>query len=261
MIESLFVFALGLCIGSFLNVLILRTKEEKSLSGRSQCMTCKMELKAIDLIPVVSFLALRGKCRQCGSAISVQYPLVEFATGLLFLIFFLRFGQGITIGGDWMQGMEGINLLRVLFFISVLVVLFVYDLKYYLILDRFTVPAVVIAVLLNLWIGIPLWSIAVASVGLALFFFAQYAISRGRWIGGGDIRMGALMGAMLGFPQALVALFLSYAIGAIVGLFLLGSNKSEWKTQVPFGTFLSASTIITLLFGEPLLNWYLGLLG
>lgn len=259
MAGALISFVLGLSVGSFLNVVVLRTNAGTGVGGRSRCTACHAKIAPRDLIPLVSFLALGGKCRSCGTAISWQYPLVEFATGLLFFTFYLRFmfGFGLPAGLAPMQSVA--FFLRDLAFVTYLVLLFTYDLKYSLILDRFTVPAMAVALGFNLWIGLfhP-YDLALGGAILGGFFLAQYLFSKGRWIGGGDIRLGVLMGFMLGWQHALGALFIAYAVGALVGLVLIQREKAAWQTQVPFGTFLTLATLVMLLFGEPIMRWYLG---
>lgn len=259
MMGALLAFVVGLSVGSFLNVVILRTNAGQSLGGRSRCLSCKAEIAPKDLIPLVSFLALRGKCRSCGTPISWQYPLVEFGTGLLFFTFYLRFMFGFGLPGGLAPMQSVAFFLRDLVFVSYLVLLFVYDLKFSLILDRFTVPAMAIAFGLNLWVGtFHPYDLALGGAILGGFFLVQYLFSKGRWIGGGDIRLGVLMGFMLGWKDALGALFIAYALGAAVGLVLIHREKAAWQTQVPFGTFLTLATIVMLLFGKPILAWYSG---
>lgn len=255
-----FVFLIGLCVGSFLNVVIFRTRNERSIvRGRSRCTVCQIELKPTELVPVFSFLFLRGRCRMCASKISLQYPLVEFVTGSLFLLFFLRYTQGFALQ-DYINSTNiGIAFLRDIVFVAFLVIVFVYDLRYVEILDRFTVPAMGFALVMNLLLGVDAKSMLLGAAVLGGFFLIQYTVSKGRWVGGGDIRMGLLMGLMLGLRDGLMALFVAYMIGAAFGLLLIVSKRANWKTAIPFGTFLSIATLIVLLFGKPMLYWYLGL--
>lgn len=242
------VFLLGLCVGSFLNVAIFRIHEGESVvRGRSKCQTCEEPIDARDLVPVLSYLILKGRCRRCQSVLSWQYPIVELVTGILFLMAFYRSGLSLTFARDAV-------------FVSYLIIIFVYDLRHMLIIDRFTIPAMIFAVIVNLWLGvIPAWSIFAGGLALAAFFWIQFLISKGTWVGGGDIRMGALMGFMLGLEQGFVALFIAYVLGAIVGVGLLVSGRASRKTPIPFGTFLATATLIVLFVGENLVDWYLGL--
>ncbi len=238
---------IGICIGSFLNAAIFRVQDETSVwKGRSKCMKCQEPIGWQDLIPVVSYLRLRGRCRKCEQVIDWQYPVVELVTGLLFLIAYV------------LTPFSFVLLLRNWIFIFYLVIIFVYDLRYMYILDRFTIPAMILAIIANLWIGsISPTSFLIGAVVLGGFFLGQFLLSKGTWIGGGDIRMGVLMGLMLGLEQGLVALFLAYVIGALVSISLLITGKVTRKTAIPFGTFLTLATLIALFFGRDLLNWYL----
>ncbi len=256
---ALLLFAVGVCVGSFLNVLVFRTRDGEALTGRSRCLTCEKPIAWHDLIPVASFFALRGRCRSCQGVISWQYPLVELVTGVLFLLFYLRYATSTFLPDAASAGNLWLFLLRDLTFSVFLIIVFVYDLRYALILDRFTIPGMIVATILNLWLGLPIWSLLAGGVVLGGFFLFQYLVSRGAWVGDGDIRMGALMGLMLGFRDGMVALFLSYVIGAVFGLFLLATRKATPKTQIPFGTFLSVGALVTLLFGERIIEWYVGL--
>lgn len=241
MITALF----GLAIGSFLNVVVLRTQAKVSWLGRSYCPQCTTQLLWYELLPVVSFMALRGQCRHCTQSISWQYPLVESATAILFAVF-----------GYWFWS-EPLHMVVYLFFVTLLIVLFVYDLRYYLLPDRFTLPGIVLGVIGSQFLGITLLdSIIGMSVG-ASFFLVQFLWSRGRWVGGGDVRLGAVMGAMLGWPTIIVALLLAYAIGTVVAVILLILRKTNMQGRLPFGTCLTSATIIALLFGPQLLYWYL----
>ncbi|NQV90018.1 prepilin peptidase [Candidatus Uhrbacteria bacterium] len=254
----LFIFIVGVCIGSFLNVAIFRTHEDESIvRGRSKCQTCEVSIGAQDLVPILSYLRLKGRCRSCKSVVSWQYPVVELATGMLFLLMYLTIDWNIPYN----LGLQDMMLLlfRNWVFVSYLVLIFVYDLRHMLILDRFTIPAMIFAVLANLWLGvIPGWSVLVGGLVIGGFFWLQFTISKGVWVGGGDIRMGALMGFMLGIEQGFVALFLAYVLGALIGVGLLVSKVVTRKTQVPFGTFLAVATVLTLIIGQPMIDWYLG---
>ncbi|MBU1146490.1 prepilin peptidase [Patescibacteria group bacterium] len=251
------VFIFGLIIGSFLNVVIWRLHSEESvLTGRSHCPKCRHVLGPIELIPVLSFLIQKGKCRHCGKSISWQYPLVEFSAAILFLFAYLPYDLRLTTYNFFLLAREW-------FMISVMIIVFVYDLKYYLILDKIIYPAaalVFVTLPLIYGGGISWWGIfgpIVAAILGGGFFLLQYLISKGKWIGGGDIKMGALMGLILGLGGLGVALFFAYVVGAIVGLILVAGKIKKMKSQVPFGTFLAAGTVFAIFFGEKILNWYL----
>lgn len=240
-----FVFMLGVCIGSFLNCLIYRLEHNKKITGRSFCPHCKHKLSWQDLFPVFSFLFLSSKCRYCKKKISWQYPLVEVLTGLVFLLIF-NFST-----------LNFLNLTFLFYIVSSLIVIFVYDLRHYIIPDKVLFPAIIISLFYNLinWQNIinSLLAVIIAS-GFFLFIFL---ISQGHWMGFGDVKLAILMGLLLGFPNILVALFLAFFFGAIIGVILMGFEKKSLKSEIPFGPFLIIGTFIAILFGSQIVNWYL----
>ena len=253
-----FVFAFGAVIGSFLNCVIWRLRTKESfLRGRSYCPKCRHVLAAADLVPLLSFLLLRGKCRYCSLRIDPSYFLIESATGLLFLLVALvSFPAGAASIG--MTAMA--ELLLGWFLVAVLVIVFVFDLRYMLIPRSLTLPAAALAFAANIALGD---DILMAAIGIAVgggFFWLQRVLSQGKWIGGGDVYLGLLMGAALGFPLVLVALFFAYVIGAVFGVSMMAVRRKSMKSEIPFGTFLSAATIFTMLYGQTVLDWYLGML-
>jgi leader peptidase (prepilin peptidase)/N-methyltransferase len=252
-----FIFAFGAIIGSFLNAVIFRLWTKESIAGgRSHCMACRHTLGPLDLVPIVSWLLLRGKCRYCEAAISRQYLAVEAVTGAAFVL-----AANATLGVE--SAGDAVQLSTLLLYwaaASVLIIVFVYDLKYMLILRSVTFPAAIIAALANLWLGMSWMSILGGVATGGGFFLLQRAVSRGTWVGGGDVNLGWFMGALLGWPMVAVALFMSYVMGAVVGVGLLAGKKAGMRTEVPFGTFLSVGTFVTLLWGKDILGWYLGLL-
>jgi len=271
---NVFIFLFGLIVGSFLNCVIYRLAFPR---GRSFCPHCKHILSWKDLIPILSFLILRGRCRYCGKKISWQYSLVELATALLFLLIF-NFSR---FAGSRAAGQFPLFNLCFLFIVSCfLIVIFVYDLKHYIIPDRIIFPAIIITILYRLfeilnfghWDLFGIWDFGfgiagpiinplAAGMGGAMFFLIIFLISRGKWLGFGDVKLAFLMGLFLGFPDILVALFLAFFIGAIIGLGLIFAKKKTLKSEVPFGPFLVAGTFIALFWGQEIIRWYFGLLG
>jgi leader peptidase (prepilin peptidase)/N-methyltransferase len=248
---QIFVFLLGLCIGSFLNCFIYRLEQKKSLKGRSFCPRCKHTLSWKDLFPVFSFLFLKGRCRYCKKQISVQYPLVELMTGLIFVLILNKF-----------QISNFINLIFLFYISSVLIIIFVYDLKHCLIPDKVLFPAIAITLIYNLippydWqhIFYNFLAVLIASG----FFLIIFLISRGKWMGFGDVKLAVLMGLLLGLPGVLVALFLAFFFGAIIGVILMVFEKKSLKSEIPFGPFLIAGTLIVMLWGSQIINWYMRL--
>jgi len=266
-----FIFLLGLIVGSFLNCLIWRLHKKESMLGRSYCPKCRHKIAWYDNIPLLSFLLLKGKCRHCQKKISIQYPLVELITGVLFVMAFvinihypLSELYPLSIIHYPLLKLYTFNFIlstiKLWFVISVMIIIFIYDLRWYLILDIVTLPACLIVLLLNYFLGFSLWNLLISGIIGSSFFLFQFIISRGKWIGGGDIRLGLLMGFIFGWPQVILAIFLGYFIGSIVGVRLIIAGKKQLGSQVPLGIFLSTSTIITLFWGQEILSWYLNLI-
>ncbi|MFA6307868.1 MAG: prepilin peptidase [Patescibacteria group bacterium] len=253
-----FVFILGLFIGSFLNVVILRLhRQESFIKGASKCLFCKHRLYPKDLVPLFSFLFLQGRCRYCKKRFSQQYPLVELATGLAFVLVFLKVIPSLDLTS--ISALQFLHLLDWWMIVGFLIIIFVYDLKYYLILDKVVWPAIVLAFFANLFLGFSILNLVLAAVIGGGFFLLQFVMSKGRWIGGGDIRLGVFMGVILGWPHILTALFISYILGSFISIFLLLGKRKEWGDKVPFGTFLALGTFVTMLWGSALMKGYLAL--
>jgi len=243
MLCSAFIFFLaGLILGSFLNSLAYSLYYKLPLWRRSFCPKCKKNIKIKDLMPLLSFIFLGGKCRFCKGKISWQYFVVELATGLVFVLFFVKYGA------------LNLFLCRDLFFALILIFLFVFDLKYYLILDKIVLPALILAIIVSLASGLGFLNLIIGILIGALFFGLQHIISKGSWVGEGDIKLGALIGAMLGWPLVILALALAYIIGGAVAVFLLASARKKFGDILPMGTFLTAAAIIVLLWGEDILR-------
>ena len=245
---TLLIAILGLIVGSFLNAVIHRLHFLGSVvSGRSACPRCGHRLAARDLIPVLSFIWLSGRCRFCGREISWQYPLVEALTAGIFVLFYLKIG--------WRT-----ELAPAMVFASTLIVIGVFDFKHYLILDKVLLPLAAAAILWNFF-GDSLVAGLVSGLGLALFFGLQYVLSRGRWIGLGDVKLGFVLGNILPWPLSLCMLMLAYFSGAMTGVALVVFGKKQISSRLPFGSFLAFSAIITMLWGDKIVAWYGGLIG
>jgi leader peptidase (prepilin peptidase) / N-methyltransferase len=250
-------FIFGLIIGSFLNVVILRLPKEQTLSGRSECPKCKHELQPLDLVPVFSYLFLRGKCRYCKAKISPRYMIIELVTGLLFALASLVF-----VPVDLVSTLE---LIRVLFITSVLIAVFVIDFEHYLILDAIVYPSIIVLALMSLGIdlasGSSLFVTGIfAALALSLFFGSIYHFSGGEWMGFGDVKFALFLG--FATPGLLVFGMLLFAslLGSIVGILLILLKGKNMKTEIPFGTFLSVSCIILVYFGSQIFSWYFELI-
>lgn len=264
----LVLFVIGLIVGSFLNVVICRLNTQESIiKKRSYCPHCKKKLAWHELIPLMSFLLQAGRCKKCNQKISWQYPLVELASGILFVSVF-EFVISYKLIADWQSI---VALLFWLFTVSCLIIIFVYDLKHYIIPDKIIYPAIIIAFLYQLQdsffnfkfsidFQFPIFNYLLASLIAGLFFFIIVLISNGKWMGMGDVKLAVFMGLVLGWPNILAALFLAFLAGAFVCLILIILSKKSLKSEVPFAPFLTASTLITIFWGEALINWYFNLL-
>lgn len=246
----------GAAIGSFINAAVFRLYRDLPIvNARSRCVHCETTLLWYHLVPLVSYVVLRGACSACRKPIPLQYALVEAATALLFAI---ETWMWLQAGGFDLHA--GVLLARDLVAIGALVFLFVYDYQYSLLPDVVTVPAALLLAAASWYITGNWVSVVIGMTVGAGFFALQYAVSGGRWIGGGDIRLGAVMGALLGWPLVLVALFLSYVLGSVVAVWLLATKRKRAGQTIPFGTFLAVGTVLTLWVGMPILHWYLGFL-
>lgn len=262
------VFVFGLMVGSFLNCVIYRLeKEESFLKGRSYCPHCKHVLSWQDLIPILSFFVLKRKCRYCQKPISWQYPLVELFTGLIFVLVFNSPPHQI-FGGGFNQ-FTNFHLLTFIYYLAIssfLIVVFVYDLKHSLIPDAIIYPAIFVVFLYRLLeiyeFGSfqSLISPLISAFSASLFFLAIVLVSRGKWMGTGDIWLAFLMGLILGWPNILVALSLAFFIGAIIGTGLIMGGRKTLKSETPFGPFLVIGTFLAMFWGEKIVNWYLNFL-
>jgi prepilin signal peptidase PulO-like enzyme (type II secretory pathway) len=253
-----FVFIFGLCIGSFLNCVIYRLEKQKSLKGRSFCPNCKHTLSFKDLFPVFSFLFLGGKCRYCRKKISAQYPLVEISTGILFVLIFWKLGFGWSLRfGFW----DFIKLGFWFYIASALIVIFIYDLKHYIIPDKVLFPAILITLIFNFqFLIFNEFSIFISSIIAVVvasgFFFIIWLVSGGRAMGFGDVKLAILMGLLLVWPNVLTALFLAFFFGAIIGIILMVVEKKSLKSEIPFGPFLIAGTFLAMFYGNQIIQWY-----
>ncbi len=262
----IFFFLLGLAVGSFLNSVIYRLDIGESLiKTRSHCPYCKKTLSWFELIPLMSFILQKGRCRHCKKPISLQYPLVELVTGALFWLVISNSKFLISNQIPISNAQFLIPVIFWLFVISCLIIIFVYDLKHYIIPDQVIYPAIIVAILYNLYLLFIthhslLFSNLLAAVIAGGFFLLIILISKGKWMGAGDAKLAVFMGLVLGWPKILLALFLAFLIGAFVSVILMILKKKTLKSEIPFGPFLAGATILTLFLGDALVDWYLGLL-
>ena len=244
------IFALGLLIGSFLNVVILRMNTGRSVVvGRSKCARCSRELAWYELIPVLSFLGLRGKCRTCKQPISFQYALVELVTAIVFVIIYTKI---VIVGGFTAAAIT--LFLFALIIASLLIVITVYDLRHKIIPDNMVYPFILLALLAIVWqsVLVPEFRILPALVEgavVALPFFLLWHFSKGRLMGFGDVKLMLGIGWLMGLTAGFTVLVLSFWIGGIIGLFLLALTRHYgMKSQIPFGPFLILGLFIVALW-------------
>ena len=242
---------LGLAVGSFLNVCIHRLPRHASIMRpRSRCPQCDYELRWYDNIPVVSYALLRGRCRQCGTRISVRYPIVEVLTLAVFLLHYAVFGWSALLAVR-------------LIFACALIVLFAIDLEHHLLPDAITLPGIAAGLIFSLvvppgivdsFIGTIVGGGVLWAIGEAYYRFAGQ-----EGMGGGDVKMLAMVGAFLGWKLVIVTLFLSSILGSVIGLVVIASRRGGMKYALPYGTFIALGALVASLYGEQIVNWYVGL--
>lgn len=239
-----FFFVLGLLIGSFINVVTLRFGFSETSRKRSQCQACQTTLRWYELVPLVSFLALRGRCRTCGSRLSYQYPLVEFGTGMVFAWSYATSSPLVGV-------LPSVSFIILLFFWSTFIALLIYDLRQTLVPTVFAAPLVFFAFLIRGGESLALLSpfaLYDAVVGAALLGGALLSIvliTRGKGMGMGDVYVAAALGVFFGIARGIEVITLAFWIGAVVGMLLLGLKKGfKMKSEVPFVPFLFTAALI-----------------
>lgn len=272
-----FLFVAGLCMGSFLLATVWRLhaqedgkkvrkavrdqlKQDKNTlsiaKGRSICEYCGHRLQLADLVPLVSWVLLRGRCRYCKHELSWQYPFAELLTGVLFVVSYLEWPLELHMRGS-------ILLFLWLLYLSGLIALAVYDIRWFILPNAILYPMIVgvivhraVDALLFLESASP---IREAVLGLLVgggFFYLLFTISKGVWIGGGDVKLGFFFGILLGPILAFVTIFLASMAASVVTLAMIAAGRMKRKQQLPFGPYLIAATIIVVLYGDTLVNWY-----
>jgi prepilin signal peptidase PulO-like enzyme (type II secretory pathway) len=246
---------LGLVVGSFLNVCIDRLPQNKSIAyPPSHCEACQHKLAAKDLIPIFSYIRLRGRCRYCQASIPRRILWVELATAVIFALLCWHYGLSAELG-------------VMIFYASLFIIIFVIDLEHSLILNKVVYPGMVAALLLALYpwpwfsesIGMRVAYAALGgAAGFAVFLLIAL-VSRGG-MGWGDVKLAALMGLATGFPLVFLAIIMAAILGGIVAVALMIAKKRTRRQTIPFGPFLALAAMVTLLWGSNILNWYLGLM-
>jgi leader peptidase (prepilin peptidase)/N-methyltransferase len=242
---------IGLVIGSFLNVCIHRLPRRTSIvSPGSQCPHCGYVLRWYDNVPVLSYVLLGGRCRGCKARISARYPIVELITMAVFV------AHGLVFGVD-------IILVPRLLFACALIVLFAIDLEHHLLLDVITLPGIVVGLAFSLLLppGIQSAVIGVLVGGGVLWLIgeAYYRYAGEEGMGGGDVKMLAMIGAFLGWKLAVLTLVFSSLAGSLVGLLVIATRRGGMKYALPYGTFLAIGALVASLFGDQIVAWYTGL--
>jgi len=243
-------FALaGLMIGSFLNVCISRLPKRASIMWpASHCTTCDRPLAWFENIPILSWLVLRGRCRTCQSRISIVYPLVELTTGVVFA------------GGALVYGLSPLLFVRLAFACS-LIVLFVIDLQHQILPNAITLPGIAAGFLASLFLP-PGWLsslIGILAGGGILWALAEayYRLRGIEGLGMGDVKMLAMIGAVLGWPLMLLTLVVASFAGSVVGVGMMAVGRGGMQAALPFGTFLALGALVAAVAGDPILSWYL----
>jgi len=250
----LFAFVFGMVVGSFLNVCICRIpKNESIVSPPSHCPGCSYQIRWYDNIPLVSYLLLKGKCRGCGAPISLQYPLVELLNGVLTLLLFLRFGPTLAFAALFLL-------------CSALVVITFIDIEHQIIPDEISLSGIVVGFVLSFFLKGHSWlnsllGILLGGGGLLLIAYTYQRLTGKDGMGGGDIKLLAMMGAFLGWKAVPFIIFASSLVGSLVGVSLMLIQKKDSKLAIPFGPYLAFGAVLYIFYGKSLIQWYLGLGG
>lgn len=244
------IFILGAIIGSFLNVCIYRIPLSESISyPPSHCTNCNAKLKWYDLIPMFSYLLLRGKCKYCKEKISLKYPMVEFLTAVVFVLTYINYGLSL-------------HFIKYNILWCFLIIISIIDLKFQDVYVRTTIPCIIIGVILgiieNMIYFTAFWNYLLGGV-VAGGIIALIVYTTGG-MGKGDIEIAALCGTFIGWKYSIMMIFLSFVIGSIIGLILIISKKRGRKDYIAFGPFLALSTLFTALYGGDILNLYVKLI-
>jgi leader peptidase (prepilin peptidase)/N-methyltransferase len=252
-LTEVFVFIFGICIGSFLNVCIYRLPEKKSIvHPRSMCPACGTLIRFYDNIPILSYLVLKGKCRQCSEGISFRYPVIEFISGIFAVGVYIKFGLGFEA-------------LIYYTFIAVLLAITFIDIDHQIIPDIISLPGIPIffaasLALPNITLVESILGILIGGGSLWLVAQAYYLLTRKEGMGGGDIKLLAMMGALIGWKGVLFTIFSASAVGTLAGMLVMLKTRKSMKLKIPFGPFLAIGAITYIFFGPQLIAWYFNLL-
>ncbi len=250
-INVVLIFILGLIVGSFSNVCIYRIpRNESIIYPASHCPKCRSNILAKDNIPLLSYILLKGRCRNCKSKISIQYPIVEFLTGLIYLIIYLIYGLSIQ------------SLIYIILSSALIIIAFI-DLNQQIVPDVISLPGMVIGFIISFFVPYILFTNSALGIfvggGIILIIgLAGSVIFKKEAMGGGDVKLAAMIGAFLGWRYIIISLFLGFFLGALAGIFLILSRIKSREDVVPFGPFIVLGSFITLLWGEKIISWYIG---
>jgi len=240
---------LGLIVGSFCNVCIYRIpKNESIIYPASHCPKCRTTIKPVDNIPLLSYILLKGRCRNCGSKISIQYPVVELLTGMIYLIIYLIYGLSIQ------------SLVYIILSSALIIIAFI-DLNEQIVPDVISLPGIGVGLILSFFV--PYLSFINSALGVVvgggiilIIALVGSMIFKKEAMGGGDVKLAAMIGAFLGWRYTIISLFLGFFLGALAGIFLILSKIKSKEDMVPFGPFIALGSLITLLWGEKIIAWY-----
>lgn len=289
-------FIFGTLIGSLVLCLAERSTSNQTFGGRSYCDKCRKTLSPIDLIPIISFFWLKGQCRNCHAKLSFWYPISEIIFGLFVGLIFLNSLPSGIILNNWLESFFVYsNIIFQVFILAVLITVFITDIKTGLIPDRITYPAVIITLLyLILIAGVKIyllfWGLRNSDIGkfllppysdyfyrhvqiliepltfgvvaaliLGFFFGTLILVTKGRGMGGGDLKLSVFIGLILGLPLSLLGIMLAFLSGSIVGIGLICFGKKKFGQTIPFGPFMSLGALIAFFWGNQILSWYLAL--
>jgi len=250
-INVVLIFILGLIVGSFSNVCIYRIpRNESIIYPASHCPKCRSNISPKDNIPLLSYILLKGRCRNCKSKISIQYPIVELLTGLIYLIIYLTYGLSIQ------------SLIYIILSSALIIIAFI-DLNEQVIPEVISLPGIVIGLILSFFVPYILFinsalGIVIGGGIILITRLAGSVIFKKEAMGRGDIKLAAMIGAFLGWRYIIISLFLGFFLGALAGIVLILSKIKSREDAIPFGPFIVLGSFITLLWGEKIMTWYMG---
>lgn len=250
-INAVLIFILGLIVGSFSNVCIFRIPRNESIMyPASHCPKCRSNISPKDNIPLLSYILLKGRCRNCKNKIAIQYPIVELLTGLTYLIIYLTYGLSVQ------------TLIYIILSSALVIIAFI-DLNEQIVPDVISLPGIVIGFILSFFV--PYISFVNSALGVVvgggiilIIGLAGSVIFKKEAMGGGDVKLAAMIGAFLGWRYIIISLFLGFFLGALAGIILILSKIKSREDVVPFGPFIVLGSLITLFWGEQIISWYIG---